>query len=140
MADWGGSERAQLVALCHATYGTDGFAVALLPLAERYRLRETIGDEAEELVYLYDACDRKATYPHLGANPLPLTNRFTGEIVRLGGEDLTDFALLTVTNELDVLRNASLDDATRQALRDLFAAMAAYVPEAAARALADAAT
>ena len=139
VADWGGSERLQLAALCHATYSTDGFPVALLPLGERERLREVIGADAEALVYLYDACDRKATYRHLGADPLPLTDRFTEVVVRLGGEDLTDFALLTVTNELDVLRHATLDEATRQGLRDLFAAMAAYVPDAAARALADAA-
>jgi hypothetical protein len=125
------------VALCHATYGTDGFPPALLPLAERDRLREVIGDDAEALVYLYDACDRKATYRHLGADPLPLTNRFTGEIVRLGGEDLTDFALLTITNELDVARHAALDDTARQGLRNLIDALAAYVPEASAKALAD---
>jgi hypothetical protein len=136
VADWGGSERAQLAALCHATYGTEGFPVALLPLEERGRLREAIGVDAEALVYLYDACDRKATYAHLGEDPLPLTDRFTGEVVALAGADLTDFALLTVTNELDVLRHAVLDQPARTGLRDLFTALHPYVPDAASRALA----
>ncbi|MFB4299987.1 alpha/beta fold hydrolase [Actinomadura sp. NTSP31] len=134
---WGGGRRLSLATLCHAAYGTDGFPHALLPLDRRARLRETIGDEAESLVYLYDACDRSETYARLGAAPLPLTDRFTGEVVALAGADLTGFALLTVANELDVARNASLTPDIRRGIRTLIAAMAAYVPDASAQALAD---
>jgi pimeloyl-ACP methyl ester carboxylesterase len=137
VADWGGSRRARLAALCHATYGTDGFPHPLLPLDQRSRLQATVGNEAEALIYRYDACDRARTYAHLGATPLPLTDRFTGDVVALAATDLTDFALLTIANELDVARNAAPTSETRHDIRALVTALAAYVPDIAAQALTD---
>jgi hypothetical protein len=137
VTDWGGSPRVRLAALCHAAYGTDGFNHALLPLDQRARLRAAIGDQAEQLVYRYDACDRNRTYPRLRATPLPLTDRFTGDVIALAGDDLTEFALLTIANELDMARTAVLTPKTRNDIQALIAALAACAPDAAARALAD---
>ncbi|MDQ7809460.1 alpha/beta fold hydrolase [Amycolatopsis sp. A133] len=137
VAAWGGSRRARLAALCHATYGTDGFPHPLLPPDRRTRLRATVGDDAEALVHRYGACDRSKTYAHLGTTPLPFTDRFTGEVVFLAGDDLADFALLTIANELDLTRTAALSPETRGAIRALIAALGAYVPDIAGRALAD---
>ncbi|MEV6826339.1 alpha/beta hydrolase [Amycolatopsis sp. NPDC051102] len=137
VAGWGGSRRARLAALCHATYGTDGFPHPLLPPDRRARLRAAIGNDDEALVYRYGACDRSKTYAHLGTTPLPLTDRFTGEVVSLAGGDLTDFALLTIANELDVARTARLSSETRTGIRSLIVALGAYVPDATRRALAD---
>jgi hypothetical protein len=134
---WGGSLRVRLAALCHATYGTHGFPRALLPLDRRARLRAAIGDEAEALVYLYDACDRSKTYARIGATPLPLTDRFTGEVVALAAADLSDFAVLTIANELDVARTAPLTSEARRDIRALVAALGGYVPAVTAQALAD---
>ena len=58
LAGWGASREVQLAGLCHAVYGTDGFSVSLLDLDQRGTLREAIGMQAEELVYLYASCDR----------------------------------------------------------------------------------
>lgn len=137
VASWGGSRRARLAALCHATYGTDGFPHPLLPLNRRARLRAVIGDDAEALVYVYDACDRTKTYARLGATPLPVTDRFTGDVIALADPDLADFALLTIANELDVARSAALTPGTRDDIRALINALAAYVPDITAQALAD---
>ncbi|MDH2390782.1 alpha/beta fold hydrolase [Streptomyces sp. HNM0663] len=137
VVSWGVSRRVRLAALCHAAYGTDGFPHALLPLDRRARLQAAIGDGAEALVRLYGACDRSRTYPRLGATPLPLTDRFTGEVAPLAGADLADFAVLTIANELDVARTSSLTLEARHDIRALVAALAAYVPDVAARALAD---
>jgi hypothetical protein len=128
VASWGGSRRVLLAALCHAVYGTDGFQQALLPLDQRARLRTAIGDEAEALVYLYGACDRSKTYACLDATPLRLTDRFTGEVIALTDTDRTDFALLTIANEFDVARTASLSAAARQGIRALIDVRAVYVP------------
>ncbi|OBA42832.1 MULTISPECIES: alpha/beta fold hydrolase [Nocardia] len=137
VADLGGGTRVRLAALTHATYGTDGFPHSLLPSDRRSRLRAAIGHDAEALVYRYGACDRAETYPHLGTTPLPLTDRFTGEVVAVDGTDLADFALLTVANELDVVRHAALTTETVHGIRALITACATYVPDAAAGALAD---
>ncbi|MFB9683653.1 alpha/beta fold hydrolase [Amycolatopsis plumensis] len=137
VTEWGGSRRVRLAALCHATYGTDGFPHPLLPPDRRAGLRAAIGHDAEALVHLYDVCDRGRTYAHLGATPLPLTNRFTGEVTSVAGGDLVDFALLTIANELDVARHAQLTSEARGAIRGLIFALRAYVPDVSRRALAD---
>ncbi|MER6799453.1 alpha/beta hydrolase, partial [Amycolatopsis mediterranei] len=96
-----------------------------------------IGDAAESLVHRYGVCDRSRTYAHLGTTPLPLTDRFTGETVPLAADDLTDFALLTIANELDVARTARLTPEARRGIRTLIAALSVYVPDFGSRALAD---
>ena len=58
LRDWGAAAEVQIAGFCHACYGTDGFDVALLELAERPRLADVIGVKAEALVYLYASCDR----------------------------------------------------------------------------------
>lgn len=133
----GASPTLALAALCHAAYGTDGFAVALLDLAERATLRAVIGDPAERLVFVYGACARRETYARLAELPLVVVDRFTGERHELERDEATNFAVLTIANEMDVLRWAQLDDRARAGLRALFQALARLAPDASARALAE---
>jgi hypothetical protein len=133
----GASPTLALAALCHAAYGTDGFAVALFDLAERCTLRAVIGEPAERLVYVYGACARRETYALLAELPLVIADRFTGQRQALDADDATDFALLTIANELDVSRWAQLDVATRTGLRALFHALERHAPAAGAYALAE---
>ncbi|MFD8986353.1 DUF6817 domain-containing protein [Streptomyces sp. NPDC059564] len=94
----------QLAGLCHAFYGTDGFALAPLPLGDRSRLVEVIGAEAESIVYFYASCDRAASYPSLAEDEPAFRDRFTGRgfVPALGQR--RDFAELTAANELDIAR------------------------------------
>src|SRR5439155_15736430 len=66
LAEWGADTDLQLAGLCHACYGTDGFAPALLRPDERPVLADLIGGRAEALVDLYGSCDRAAVYPRRG--------------------------------------------------------------------------
>ncbi|MEU5097736.1 DUF6817 domain-containing protein [Streptomyces sp. NPDC020996] len=104
LAAWGARPALQLAGLCHAFYGTDGFPVALLPLDRRAELTAVIGTEAEEIVYLYAACDRKATYPELADAGAAFHDRFTGDARVPGPRRRRDFAELTAANELDLAR------------------------------------
>ncbi|GHE27992.1 hypothetical protein CP980_03550 [Streptomyces vinaceus] len=65
---WGARPALRLAGLCHAFYGTDGFATALLPVGRRAELAAVIGAEAEEIVYFYASCDRAASYPTLASD------------------------------------------------------------------------
>ena len=106
LQQWGARPALQLAGLCHAFYGTDGFDVALLELTERTQLRGVIGDEVEQLVYLYASCDRSYTYPRLAVvTPNTFRDRFTGAISTLSEQSLGDFMELTFANELDIARN-----------------------------------
>ncbi|MET9211522.1 MULTISPECIES: alpha/beta hydrolase [unclassified Nocardia] len=137
VVEWNAAPRTRLAAICHASYGTDGFATALLPTTDRGRLADVIGHDAEALVYLYGGCDRDRTYRDLGRQPLAVADRFTGGSRLVQGAELHDFAVLTIANELDVARHAPLPRSTRAGIRSLVVALASYAPEEAARALAD---
>jgi pimeloyl-ACP methyl ester carboxylesterase len=135
--EWRASPCAQLAAICHASYGTDGFGHALLARDDRGRLRDVIGRDAEALVHLYGVCDRTRTYPALASEPLRIVDRFTGQPTGIRGAALRDFAVLTIANELDVARHASLQSSTVDEIRKIVAALASHVPTEAAHALAD---
>src|ERR1700684_4210904 len=62
---WGSSEGLCLAGLCHATYGTDGFAPCLAPWEDRTVLAAVIGGDVEDTVYFYASCDRSLLYPQL---------------------------------------------------------------------------
>jgi hypothetical protein len=135
--EWRASPRAQLAAICHASYGTAGFGHALLARDDRGRLRDVIGDDAEALVHLYGMCDRTRTYPALSSEPLRIVDRFTGQPTGIHKAELRDFAVLTIANELDVARHASLPSSAVKEIRKVVAGLASHMPDEAARALAD---
>jgi hypothetical protein len=120
LAELGGSVDLQLAGLTHATYGTDGFARPLLPHAAREQLRAVIGPAAENLVYLYGACDRDRSWPAL-AETATVHDRFTGQPVRLDGAQIVPFVDLSIVNELDVIeQNPDLLSKHRAWFRELF--------------------
>jgi catechol 2,3-dioxygenase-like lactoylglutathione lyase family enzyme len=128
LADWGATDDVVLAGLCHATYGTDGFATALLPLRRRAELVNVIGAAAEGLVYDYAGCDRDATYPGLGGTaPAHVRDRFTGQWHDI---DPSDFLVLTAANELDVAaHNAELAARGGPALLELFSRTRHQLPD-----------
>lgn len=92
----------RLAGLAHAAYGTDGFDVVLLDVADRAPLRHLAGAAAEELVYLYGGCDRRRTWQPL-ADTREVWSRFTGERAAPDEVTLRGFADLSIVNELDVV-------------------------------------
>ena len=121
LAAWGASDNTVLAGLCHATYGTDGFATALLRVSNRAALAEVIGPAAEGIVYLYASCDRAKTYPALGGSgAVPFHDRFSGQTRPVGAAELRDFVEITAANELDVFaHNAELADRYGQSFLEL---------------------
>ena len=100
---WGCSEVVSVAGLCHATYGTDGFPTALLPVENRNQLAEVAGSDVEALVYLYASCDRGFVYPNLDHSAgVQFRDRFTGLTFVPAHSQLRDFVDLTLGNESDV--------------------------------------
>jgi hypothetical protein len=121
LARLGAPEHVRVAGLAHAVYGTDGFDVVLVDLADRDLVRGVAGAAAEALVYRYGACDRSRTWRALAASRR-VVDRFTGEAEDLDDAALRDFVDLTVVNEVDVVEH-SPEIAARHgaALRALFA-------------------
>ncbi len=104
LADWGADETVQMVGLCHACYGTDGFDHAMVDRANRQVLVELIGPAAESLVYLYCSCDRAVAYPLLAdSGPVAFRDRFTERLHTPSKQEIRDFMEITAANELDAL-------------------------------------
>ena len=121
LADLGCGVDTQLAGLAHAAYGTDGFKVVLLDLADRVILQDLIGDDAEALVYLYGACDRRRTWRRL-ATTGEVVDRFTEQTWNLGPGQIQPFVDLSIVNELDVFeQDPSMADRHGAYFRSLFA-------------------
>ena len=68
LRSWGSPEELCLAGLCHATYGTDGFAPVLLsPRATATPWPPWWAPTSRSIVYLYASCDRAVVYPQLAA-------------------------------------------------------------------------
>jgi hypothetical protein len=105
LSDWGANTDVQIVGLCHAIYGTDGFHRALLNLDQREILEHAIGVNAESLVYLYGSCDRAYVYQNLHHSRVEFRDRFTN-VARVPDEtSVRAFVEITAANELDVVRH-----------------------------------
>ncbi|MEV5570630.1 DUF6817 domain-containing protein [Spirillospora sp. NPDC052269] len=116
---WDAREELRAAGLCHAFYGTDGFAVSLGDVARRGELSEVIGPAAERLVYVYGCCDRGRSYSGL-VDGGEFVDRFTGAVMELADGDRRDFAEITVANELDVVDAGSLNSERTRGLYELF--------------------
>ncbi|MGO9876859.1 MAG: DUF6817 domain-containing protein [Acidimicrobiia bacterium] len=103
LRSWGCSETVSIAGLCHATYGTDGFATALMGLDERDLLSAAVGRDVEALVYLYASCDRGFVYPSLAKGAaFSFRNRYTTHMFSPSDRQVQDFVDLTLANESDV--------------------------------------
>jgi uncharacterized protein DUF6817 len=101
LAALGADPDLRLAGLTHAAYGTDGFPVTLLDVADRAELRALIGERAEQLVYRYGGCDRGRTWRALATSET-IWSRFTEHADSPTPEDLRAFVDLSIVNELDV--------------------------------------
>jgi hypothetical protein len=121
LAEWGARPALRLAGLCHAFYGTDGFATALGDPERRDELTALVGEEAERLVRFYAGCDRRFSYPGLADPEGAFRDRLTGAVLRPPLPLRRDFAELTAANELDVMRaNPGLRARFGTELLDLF--------------------
>ncbi|NQV28668.1 MAG: hypothetical protein HQ518_30315 [Rhodopirellula sp.] len=81
-----------------------------------------IGEEAEELVYLYGSCDRGYLYSRIiEGRPLEFRDRFTGTVSIPESQRISDLLEITVANELEILnRKQELTVKERTYWLDLF--------------------
>lgn len=106
LKSWGADESLCSAGLYHSIYGTSGFPQQLVELEQRHYIAQIIGQEAEELVYFYAACDRSFTYRQFSSTNKPLyKDRFTGKVFAPTEKKLEIFCELTFANELEIVRH-----------------------------------
>jgi hypothetical protein len=133
LKEWGASEDLCDAGLYHAAYGTDGFVSNVVELSRRNEIASIIGQSAEEIVYLYCACDRSFVFSDFNAKvPVKFRNRFTMNEFSLTDEQAENFCELTVANELElVLASDEFKKKHGKDLFDLFTKMAPLLSEVA---------
>ena len=88
----------------YSIYGTEVFTRVSAVLAERATIRHAIGSRAEDLAYMFCACDRR----HLVSNVkktecFELRDRFTDRCVSLDRGTLAALIEIALANELEQL-------------------------------------
>jgi hypothetical protein len=136
---WSNPEPVCMAGLYHATYGTQAFPAELLPLARRRDVAAIIGEEAEELVYFYAACDREYTYRRIISGGQPVyRDRFTERSFQPDPMTLAAFSELTLANELEIsIENHEHRERYRRSYVELFTSFEGLVSPRAFRAYLD---
>src|ERR1700730_12891019 len=107
LREWGAPDVVCVAGLYHAVYGTAGYNPALTSLAGRKNIAELIGVEAESLVYLFGACNRRVFYPRIGTDSqLMFADRFTNAEYEIEFLQLTQLCEITLANELEIISNS----------------------------------
>ena len=134
LKEWGNPPQICNAGLCHAVYGTDGFAVKLLEVGtERGELAGIIGPEAESLVYFYGSCDRQYLYARIReSQPIRFRDRFDGRVFVPDAALFASFMELTFANELDMFgKDLAIVEPHRMSFGPLFGHSRAFVSQAA---------
>jgi hypothetical protein len=94
---WGCRDALCVAGYFHSFYGSEGTTAyaSVLQFSDRERLRAEIGEESEELVYLYCISQHRPRYSdQLGASTCFVKNRLTGEKVPTSAAILADLIAL----------------------------------------------
>jgi hypothetical protein len=126
---WLASQELQDAALYHAAYATSAYTQNLVVVERRQDVVDTIGVEAEAIVYDYCMCDRDKFHPQFGQTTNPLFfHRLSGERSELSQVRLKQLCELTVANEVEIaLQDPNFVRQHRSGLFDLFSRMSAYL-------------
>lgn len=123
------NESLYLAGLCHALYGTSGFANHLINIQNRCQAQFILGEIIEKIIYTYCACDQDYFKPQIGVTQCrEFLNGFTNEKYFLNTEEKQQLFELTIANELKIARNNTIFVKTQgTSLNDFFDGIKPYL-------------
>ena len=99
---WNASDVVQDAGLYHAAYGTSNFEKNIFELSQRKEVADVIGNDAENIIYHYCACDKKPFFAQFGQVGLPVFyNRITAKISTISSELLQQLCELYAANKTE---------------------------------------
>ena len=101
---WKCHENLCLAGYCHSFYGTDGTGKKhVLKLSQREELQTAIGEEAEEIVYLYCISQRRKYFKKrsISEDTIPIINRYTQEKIMINYPQWLNLVILDMANLLE---------------------------------------
>ncbi len=108
LEDWGCDSDAVLCGLFHSVYGTASFSHATLKWSERDKLRAVIGDDAEELVYMFCTTSAKEVWAEVkrsvkenAPESFELGNSHTKGLHQVSARQLAQLAEVKLANQAE---------------------------------------
>ena len=95
---WGNPEHVCLAGLFHSIYGTKSFPAAAVATESRERVRRTIGEDAESLVFIFGMSDRKRLLLENRSAPYYWVDYRSGERTEVASEVLNELVEIEVAN------------------------------------------
>ena len=98
---WRQPLRVKLAGLLHSAYSTEAYGTRLFERAERARVRELVGVDAERLVFAFCACKREALSAAIedeGSGGVSVPARWKGVTVHLERRELADLMVIHAAN------------------------------------------
>ena len=115
LQEWGNELPLCLAGLYHSVYGTHDFTVQLIPFSFRADLQRLIGEDAEHLVYLFSAIDRRNLLCIDHDYPV-IKNEFSQEYMVLSQPELSHLIEIELANLLDQAVLISADTSLSQTI------------------------
>jgi hypothetical protein len=135
LKEWNASEVLQEAGLYHAAYGTSAVIQNVFDQFQRKEVAVVIGDDAENIVYHFCACDRETFFAQFGQVDSPLFfDRVTAEKSVLPNDLLQQLCELIAANETEFAIN-NPDFVAQQGPRlvELFSRMQRFLSASAQR-------
>lgn len=127
---WNCSNDLCLAGLCHSVYGTESYKKQTVPLEYRNFVKELIGEYAEELAYFFGAHVKEHFWCLLErTDHFEIKDRFTGLVVPVAKEQISDLVTLTLANWLEQRPRA--DERYHFIRQEEFLASEKFLPEVA---------
>jgi hypothetical protein len=139
LARWGCSDDLCAAGLFHSVYSTDHLETQTIPLSERPRVAEAIGDKAEKLAFLYCSIDRGSLYENLNRrSDYSVRDRWNSHDIPLQPEELAELLTLDSANTLELLPKGQWSPKQRADARRVHARALPLLPPKAAEELSSA--
>ena len=104
---WGNSRDACHAGLFHGAYGTETYVPQTIPLSERARVRQAIGERAETLVYLFCVSHRPFFMTLTAEQPI-VHDRLLDRQLAVTGEQLHDLVEIEAANWVEQMPRYSM--------------------------------
>ena len=103
LESWGNPREVCLGGLFHSIYGTRVYRIRSVELEHRDRIRDAIGERAEELAYLFCVTDRREFWSGIEKEKISLRDLVHDRKVTISRDTLASLLEIEVANILDQL-------------------------------------
>lgn len=100
LRSWGCDEVTCVAGLLHSIYGTNAFGCSCLDTSERPRLRQLVGDDIENLVYLFCASERPRAFL-MAIVDSQIADRFEGSMHEVSRDVLQKLMAIECANLIE---------------------------------------